>query len=290
MRALKDQIAGILASSPHAKSPEAEAERILFHLKRKFDLSDAPEKSLRFPLLMEEALELARDRARGTPIQHLLGWQYFYEHEYEVDDSTLIPRPETEILIDEALRHLRARSALAPFRFYELGVGSGILSAEILSHFENASGIGSEIDPRARALSLRNLATVVGQDFNSRFTLLPVPDSRTGFEIFIPFGMADLVISNPPYVSSEDEMDPEVARHEPARALFPEGTPDPSWFYEDFLEHSGSILAPGGSAFFEVPHERARAILARFLVRGFSNSRLIPDLTGRSRVLHAERK
>jgi release factor glutamine methyltransferase len=290
MRALKDQITALLASSPHAKSPEAEAERILFHLKRKYDLADAPEKSLRFPLMMEEALELARDRARGTPIQHLLGWQYFYEHEYEVDDSTLIPRPETEILIDEALKHLRARSASIPFRFYELGVGSGVLSAEILSHFEGATGVGSEIDPRARSLSLRNLATVAGQSFPNRFTLLPVPDPLTGFEIFVPFGLADLVISNPPYLSKQDEFDPEVARHEPSRALVPEGSENPSWFYENFLEHSESILAPGGAAFFEVPHERAESILAGFLDRGFSNSRLIPDLTGRSRVLHAERK
>jgi release factor glutamine methyltransferase len=296
MQAFKDQVLSILRSTSHSKSPEAECERILFYVLREThpsihsfsDLSAL--NSQPSPNEASRILSVAQARAEGSPLQHLLGYQFFYSHDYAVDSSTLIPRPETEILIDEAIRWARRTFGNSPFQFAELGLGTGILSGELLSHFPAARGFASEVSDQAIRLSKRNLTHVVGSDYSSRFTLLKTAPS-TGFDCFLPHSPVHLILSNPPYVSALDEIDPEVLRHEPASALFPAHSgpaETPSFFYLSFLEHAHSLLAPRGAAFFEIPHERADEIHRQFLQSSLINVRLIPDLTGRPRVIAAE--
>ena len=295
MLKLKAQVLEILERSPYRQSPEAEADLILLHVLKqahpelknlsdlKTNLFEANGKAVL------DAILFANERASGVPLQYILGEQYFFDHDYQVDSSTLIPRPETEILVQEAIQYISKNYRDDPFQFAELGLGTGIISAEILCRFKNARGVASEINPKAISLAHQNLARVVGPSYESRFTTLNPSEATTGFEIFVPHGPFDLLFSNPPYVSSLDEISPEVLKNEPAAALFPKtgGPENPDYFYENFLTHGHLLLKPKGVVFFEVPHERAQNILLKFRTAGYSSARLIPDLTGRDRVLQA---
>ena len=294
MQALRERLLSIFNEALHQKSPEAEVDLILLHLFRQKDRQIRNFSDLRTQnpdpdsILELEAIRIAEKRCTGIPLQHILGIQFFYEHEYKVNDSTLIPRPETEILADAMIQWIRLYKGNLPLRFAELGLGSGILSTEILAEFKSASGFASEVAPAAIALARHNLERIVGADFEKRITILEPNDPRSGFEIFARHGKFDLIFSNPPYVSISDEIEDEVLKHEPHGALFPEvGSDSPDFFYDNFLLHFSILMSPGGSAFFEVPHERAEEILEKFKNAGIFNSKLILDLTGRPRVLQA---
>ena len=296
MRNLKPRIVKILDTAQDAHSSDFEADLILFHAFRRENLKFLKLQDLLFsspestPEVESEAIRLAEARAAGKPLQHLLGNQFFFEHEYLVNDSTLIPRPETEVLVQEAIHYLQKKFGDAPFTFLELGIGSGVISGEILAHFKNSRGMASEANPMAIALARQNLEMILGSSFDERFQIFEPKDESVAFEIFLGKSPVDLVLSNPPYLSVNDEIDFEVMKHEPHLALFPKtsgDTENPNYFYESFLHHAKELLKPDGAAFFEIPHERALALLHSFQNAGFAQSRLIPDLTGRNRILQA---
>jgi release factor glutamine methyltransferase len=292
MRELKAAILAILVSSRASRSPDAEVERILLHVLSErlpeldsfgklYLLDPAPTATER-----NRCLELARSRAEGIPLQHLLGQQTFLEHDYAVNGSTLIPRPETEILVASCEEWVLARGTERPLRFAELGLGSGVISCELLFRFAKATGVASETSPAAIRLAESNLTRWCGPAWSGRLKVLEV-SIEVAFAPFVAEAPFDLVISNPPYVSHEDEIEDEVLIHEPAGALFPFNG-DPDYFYKDFISRAGTLLAPGGAAFFEIPHERADRLEAEFQKCGTKRISLIPDLTGRPRVLRAE--
>jgi release factor glutamine methyltransferase len=304
---LKNKILAVFSEGGHEKSPEAETNLILFNAFRnkyriinKFSDLFTERTSTKFPLtreIEEDALRMANLRLKGIPLQHITGNQFFFEHDYTVNSNALIPRPETEILISQIIDFAKKNWKSNPFRFAELGLGSGILSTEILFHFKNALGLSSEISPQAIALARQNLDQVLGVgNWEDRFSILEPGDTHVGFEIFEDYKPMDLILSNPPYVSVNDEIESEVLRHEPHTALFPmlggsnEGEKEnPNFFYENFLHHHRKILKPDGIAFFEIPHERAQSIEHEFQNAGFSKVSLINDLTGRPRVLIAQK-
>jgi release factor glutamine methyltransferase len=276
--------------------PDHEATLILFHFLRKKNpsLKNFADLQLFSGEIANDtkaaALLVAQERAAGIPLQHLLGTQFFLNHDYQVDASTLIPRPETEILATHIIEHARRRfQSTRSFRFAELGLGSGILSIELLSAFPGASGVASELSFTAIALAEKNLNSIIGNSWSSRFLILPAADPLQGFEALVSRGPFDVVFSNPPYVAITDEIEEQVLKHEPVTALYPLNR-DPNFFYENFTRHAASLLTPSGVAFFEIPHERAHEILKHFQVSGFAESRLIDDLTGRPRVIEARRQ
>lgn len=226
------------------------------------------------------ALEIARLRTQGQPLQHLLGFQFFYSHEYRVNASTLIPRPETEILVDAVLKN---SALVATSRMAELGTGTGAIAGEILSHRPQFTAVVSDAVKDALTLAQENFERLRVLD---RVQILPKVDLQSGFEVFEPCGPFDLVISNPPYVSRQDEIAPDVLFHEPATALFP--PQDPNFFYLNFIEHAAQILKHGGFFYFEVPHERADFLEKKFQAH-FEGVELLMDLTGRPRVLKGRR-
>jgi len=270
--------------------PEHEARLIWFHLLRRQNPAVKTFADLALltkdpsPAVRDEALRIAKARAEGTPLQHLLGSQFFLNHDYFVDASTLIPRPETEILATRMIEYAKKRFPRKSFRFAELGLGSGILSIELLVACPGANGVASELNYSAVTLAQKNLDAIIGRSWSSRFQIEVAQDASQGFEALLSRGPYDLVFSNPPYVSMTDEIEAQVLRHEPKAALFPQNR-DPNFFYANFLEHAHELLAQNGAAFFEVPHERADDLLQKFKAAGFRSSELIPDLTGRPRVI-----
>ncbi len=231
-----------------------------------------------------EGFRLAQRRATGRPLQHILGYQFFFEHEYIVTPDVLIPRPETEILIDSFLKKFTP-PASGEFRFAELGLGSGIISAEILNYYPKAKGVATEAHFPAIEVSIKNLAQVVGKSFMERLKITLAPSPETGFEIFLEDGPFDVVFSNPPYVAKTDRIEGEVRRHEPHIALFPPKE-DPNYFYKNFCTHAPKILKRGGVALFELPHERALDIGTFFKDQHhFSQVETLLDLNQRPRIL-----
>ncbi len=304
MQALKKIILQTLQTAAHAKSPEAETDLILFYLLKNegLELDKLSDLTTQEPAItallasdakdriQAEALQIATTRAQGTPLQQVLGVQYFYDHEYKVSNAVLIPRPETEILIHIAIQYLQDKFGSEDFTFAELGLGSGILSTEILAHLDNGEGFASEWSEAAILIAKENLSNIIGPDWEGHLEIIKPTSRHEGFEIFLAQAPFDLIISNPPYVARTDQIEDEVLKHEPDEALFPElnhGAENPNFFYESFLIHHHQLLKPDGLALFEIPHERAEELLALFHHAGLKDSVLVDDLTGRPRVLIA---
>lgn len=275
--------------------PEAEARLILFYAIRKSgvnlnsfsDLSgnlNPDTNNIDFDRLLPEIQSIVSQRLSGLPLQHIIGKQFFYEHEYTVSPDVLIPRPETEILVEHIISYLKqkiAQGSVPPsFRFAELGLGSGVISCEILSAFTTAHATASEVSLPAQSIAKINLENILGPLYNNRISILSA-EQTSAFEIFNgqPF---DLIVSNPPYLSVSDEIEKDVFQHEPHLALFPLN--HPNYFYENFSKCGSALLKSGGAAFFEIPHERAVDIQSLFNKDDYTVE-VIPDLTGRPRVL-----
>jgi release factor glutamine methyltransferase len=243
-----------------------------------------PEKSA------EKVLLFAGMRAQGNLLQHILGWTVFLGHEYTVTPDVLIPRPETEILVSEALAVLNTNS---PRLGLEIGLGSGIISIELLSAIPSLSMIASEISQAARVIGNENAKRILGKDC-TRLRVIEPESASCVTEPFVNEGIkADFLISNPPYLdpSTDKEVEADVRQYEPSLALFPAAPPggdfDPLYFYRRIALHSPAILRPGGHAFLEIAAERSRETRAIFDENRWSTS-LIRDLTGKERVLIAQ--
>jgi release factor glutamine methyltransferase len=228
-------------------------------------------------------------RAEGKLLQHLTGIQVFLDHEYEVNSDVLVPRPETEGLVEAA--SLEFSSRISPQLGMEIGLGSGILSIELLTRFPKLKMIASELTEGARQCAQRNANRILGPDWVKRLNVLAVAQVNEVFGVFqsvVSARSADFIISNPPYVVREDEMDAEVLLNEPHPALFAPSH-DPLFFYREIANQAGTYLKSGGFVFTELPHERANAILKLFCEPKW-NAKLLLDLNQRDRVLVAQLK
>lgn len=236
-----------------------------------------------------EVIIMSRARAEGKPLQHLLGHQAFLDHEYEVGPDVLVPRPETEGLVAYAIEELRGELGSGPAVGLEIGVGSGVISIELLSAFPSLRMVASELSERARARAARNAAKILGEGPAGSSRLKIVPSNGPAvvwgaFSEITDARGARFLISNPPYLSRTESIDRDVLAHEPHEALFAEGE-DPLYFYRQIAAQAQSFLSPGGSLFLEIPPEKeVRSIFEALCV----NIRVLNDLNGRERILHAK--
>jgi release factor glutamine methyltransferase len=189
-----------------------------------------------------------------------------------VGPEVLIPRPETEALVALAISELSE-----PRLGLEVGVGSGAISIELLAKFPALRMVATELTEQAAACARANAAKILADP-----SRLEIRMAQQG-QVLEPLSglAADFLISNPPYLAERSELDEEVLRHEPHTALFaPEG--DPLYFYRKIAE----TKVP--RTFLELPHERADAIRELLISHGWK-AELHPDLTGRNRILRANR-
>lgn len=230
----------------------------------------------------EQLMTWAQARSRGEPLQYLLGYQTFLHHEYEVNPSVLIPRPETEVLVFEVMQWFK-RQVRQPEIGFEVGVGSGCISIELLKLFPGLRIFASEVSEKALETATRNAMKILGN--LDRLDLRMAQKAEDVLEPFPGDPLADFIVSNPPYLIDETEMDEDVRQYEPSLALLaPAG--DPLYFYRKIVQDSAQYLKPKGMIFFECPHERIDEIAELF--NSDWSVDLIPDLNGRKRVLRAE--
>lgn len=235
----------------------------------------------------DNIVSMAHKRASGIPLQYLTGVQTFLNHEYSVGTGVLIPRPETEVLVTQAIKILSQNSKFQSGENgigIEIGIGSGILSIELLSRFSSLKMLASDVSEAALTLAKQNALKILGPECSERLELLRADGATDPFRIF-EGRSADFIISNPPYLTSDDSIEEEVLTHEPATALFaPNG--DPLYFYREIAQKGQAYLKEGGFVFLELPHERSEDIFDLFN-RGPWRAEIFPDLTGRPRVLVA---
>jgi release factor glutamine methyltransferase len=194
-----------------------------------------------------EFAALVARRASREPFAYITGRKEFWSLEFEVGPGVLIPRPDTETLIEQAVRYFPDRNA--PLVLADLGAGSGALLIAALTEFPNATGTGFESSPGAFAYLSRNIARHVPQRGQA---LLAAWDRAGG-----PF---DLILSNPPYIPAADieSLAPDVSRYEPRAAL--DGGRDGLDAYRSLGMLLPKIIKPGGHAILEIGAGQANRV------------------------------
>lgn len=217
---------------------------------------------------------LAR-RAVREPLALILGRREFWSLEFEVADSTLVPRPDSETLV-EAVLAARPAAQGRVARVLDLGTGTGCLLLATLSEYPAAFGIGVDRSPAAAALAARNAARL---GLGGRSAML-AGDWNTALA-----GRFDVVLSNPPYIPSADiaGLMPEVAAWEPGSAL--DGGADGLVAYRRIVAALPALLAPGGLAVLELGIGQAPDVIALAHAAGFTQAATRADLGGIDRAL-----
>ena len=216
-------------------------------------------------------------RLNREPLAYILGTRDFYGREFIIRPGLLVPRPESETLIDEALVRLDRGARLL---CADIGSGCGCLAVTLACEFSRLRILAIDIDPLALKVSRLN-AEKLG--VGSRVWCATM-DRVTGIEAR---GRFDLIVSNPPYVDPADRegLQPEVRDHEPDLALY-SGRGGRA-FAEDLLPEVHARLKPGGLALFEFGERQGKTLAAASLECGFSSAEIARDLSGLERVLAA---
>jgi release factor glutamine methyltransferase len=264
------------------KDPQFEAELLLRHclgMSRTRFLA-----SLQEPIASEEVAQLAKlcqRRAAHEPIQYMFGVQEFYGREYEVAPGVLIPRPETEILIEQVLRFAdRLWSADSKLKVADIGTGSGAIALTLASERKHWQVTTVDLSPEALTIAKRN-AERLGIAERVRFLQgdLMQPLLANGERL-------DILVSNPPYIPSADveELDAEVRDYEPRLAL--DGGEDGLDCYRKLCQALPGVLQPQALVGFEVGIHQSQAVAellkASNVIHGVE---IIRDLAGIERVV-----
>lgn len=248
--------------------PEAEYEaRRLFAA-----YSDAPESERFLGTAQTDSPALtaaAERRLSGEPLAYILGNWDFYRENYLVSPACLIPRQDTEILVDYAVGHLPPGA-----EFLDLCTGSGCIALSVLAHTENTRACAVDLSEEALALAGKN-ARRLGLSERVRFLRSDVLRDT------VP-GAYDAILSNPPYV--DDAVYPTLQKEisfEPAMAFL--GGADGMDFYRAILRHYKNSLRPGGFFAFEIGYDQGERMRALARAAGFA-AQILPDLGGNDRV------
>ena len=266
-------------------SPRLSAEMVLCHVlgRKRIELYTQFDTVVQRPQL-DRLHELVRRAGLHEPVAYLVGKTEFYSLEMEVCPDCLIPRPETELLVERAIEFLRARKG--PQRVVDLCTGSGCIAVAIAANCKTASLIATDICDKALAVAARN---VEHHGLTDRVRFLS-GDLFDPIRLQLDEGPFDLVVSNPPYVTAGeyDELDCNVRDYEPRLALH--AGPDGLDVIRRIADKAASFLGIDGALMLEIGAHQAAAVtdLVR-QARGFSDIRVDKDFRGHDRVMIARR-
>jgi len=217
-------------------------------------------------------------RATREPLQHILGTTEFYGLDFLSDARALIPRPDSEIVVEAALARIPEGQ---PVFVADLGTGSGCLLSAILANRPQASGEGVEASPEAAALARENLSRL---GLSDRASVHNGPWS--GWQ---KWNEADLIISNPPYIVSAEMagLMPEVRDHDPAAAL--DGGADGLDAYREIVRLGATTMKPGAWLVFEIGYDQRESVSGLLEMAGFEAISCLNDLGGNDRAIVAQR-
>ncbi len=208
-------------------------------------------------------------RKERIPLQYILGEQEFMGLSFRVNEHVLIPRQDTETLVEEALQLLRPG-----MRIMDMCTGSGCILTSLLYHSKEVEGCGYDISKQAVFLARENAKA---NGVVARFEKSDLFENVKG--------TFDMIISNPPYIPSDviPDLMPEVSVYEPIIAL--DGKEDGLYFYRKIVAESGPFLEEDGILIFEIGHDQAKAVTDMMKEAGFSDIVVIKDLANNDRVV-----
>ena len=220
-------------------------------------------------------------RASRIPLQQILGQQEFMGLTFFVNEHVLIPRQDTETLVELVLNEQKDKN----ISILDMCTGSGCIAVSLKKLGGYACVEGADISEEALKVAKRNSEEILeNSDVNS---------SRTGvifrrsdmFSAFPETERFNVIVSNPPYIPSAviEELEPEVRDHEPRGAL--DGTADGLYFYRILAEECAKHLTPGGHVYFEIGYDQGMAVKELLDNHGFKDTRVIQDLAGKDRVV-----
>jgi release factor glutamine methyltransferase len=216
---------------------------------------------------------LVQRRLTGEPLAYVLGQQPFWSRDWLVNQDVLIPRPDSEVLVQAVLERLPLEAST---RIAEVGVGSGALLGSVLLERPQLQAVGTELVPATLAVAAENLR-VAGVEGRAALCLADVLAGVPG-----PF---EVIFSNPPYLSEAEyrALEPNVRDWEPKTALV--SGPTGLECYHALLPQAFAHLVPGGWLAVEIGHTQAAAVVGLFTHQGFGKVAVRPDLAGRDRVV-----
>lgn len=223
-------------------------------------------------------------RAERIPLQHITGHAAFMGYEFYVNEHVLIPRADTEVLVEEAFEAVKKLSERTlPLRILDMCTGSGCIAVS-LACMAGEAGISCEI----MAVDLSVEALTVAEQNNQLLCGGRVKLVRSNlFESLPATPEFDIIVSNPPYIKSEEieNLMPEVRDHEPRMAL--DGTEDGLYFYRRLAECGRAFLKPGGEILLEIGYDQGLSVPEILKNSGYSRCQVIKDLAGLDRVVKA---
>jgi release factor glutamine methyltransferase len=228
----------------------------------------------------ESAIEaLARRRLAREPVARILGCKEFFSLPLKISPATLVPRPETETVVEAALEAIERKGARARLRIADLGTGCGAILLALLGKLPQAFGVGSDISVAALRVARDNAARL--RLARAQFVAC---DMAAGLRA--PF---DLIVSNPPYIRSADiaGLAAEVRDFEPRHAL--DGGPDGLFFYRAIAAQAAALLTAGGALIVELGAGQHQSVAAILAAAGLAPRPPRPDLMGMPRALLAEK-
>lgn len=231
------------------------------------------------PLSAEEIPELEAAltrRADREPLAYILGYREFYGRRFTVDKRVLIPRQETEILVEAALEEIdRFSQSVLQVRVLDVGVGSGCIIITLKLERPSIRAMGNDISEEALEVARRN-----AEDLGADVRLVHVGEAAQ------QVGRFQLVVSNPPYIAERESLMPEVALHEPPVALY--GGTHGYEAYERLATQLEGQIVPNGTLLCEIGKGQEERVRAIFAANGWRFVETKPDLSGIPRVMRFE--
>ncbi|GLB27158.1 release factor glutamine methyltransferase [Lacrimispora xylanolytica] len=218
-------------------------------------------------------------RSQRIPLQHITGSREFMGLEFYVNEHVLIPRQDTETLVELILKDYKGRKPV----ILDMCTGSGCIAISLskIGGFDGVTAV--DLSKEALKVAKRNADVLLGP---GRITLI----ESDLFQAIEPKSRFDIIVSNPPYIPTEiiKELQPEVRNFEPMLAL--DGREDGLFFYRQLVSEGRRFLNPGGSIYFEIGYDQAESVSALLEDAGFAEIRVVKDAAGLDRVVCAVMK
>ena len=220
-------------------------------------------------------LETIARRAAHVPLQHITGEQEFMGLTFAVNNKVLVPRQDTEVLVEEVMRNLHDG-----MQILDMCTGSGCILLSLLQYSNDCTGVGVDLSTDALAVARGNYERIRQQKPEMEASFLE-SDLFTKVE-----GRYDIIVSNPPYIRSDviPNLMPEVRDYEPMMAL--DGTEDGLFFYREITKKAKDYLNRGGMLYYEIGCDQAEEVCAIMETEGFREIEVVKDFAGLDRVVY----
>lgn len=221
----------------------------------------------------KQYMSLIHRRAKGEPLQYITNKAYFMGHEFYVNENVLIPRFDTEILVEEVGKLIRPNDSIL-----DMCTGSGCIAIALKLEFPKTTVAGADVSAKALTVARKNASDLEADVNFIESDLFEQVNNQTT-------GKYNIIVSNPPYIRSAviDELMVEVKEYEPRLAL--DGTEDGLYFYRRIVAQAKDFLTADGYLAFEIGYDQGDELVAIMTDNGYQSIKVIPDLAGHDRVV-----